>query len=95
MKKEFKEKQIEIYQDEQSLANKTQMLLTEMFKVATPTDFDKLKECELDDENVIIVEVSDMGLRIEDSDGYDVGYTGLESLSQVQQKIIIDTLLMD
>lgn len=91
-KQEFKAKQIEIFNDEVALANKTQKLLVELLESMSDDEREKLAGTELD----VYKEVVSMdanGLVYVDTDVNEEFECSLEELSQVQQKEIIDTIL--
>jgi len=90
--KEFKEKQIEIFNDEVALANKTQKLLVEMLEHMSENEREKLAGTELDVYKEI-VSIDSNGLVYVDTDVNEEFDCSLEELSQVQQKEIIDTIL--
>ena len=91
-KEEFKNKQIEIFNDEVALANKTHKVLFELLKSMTEDDLEKLAGTELDTYKEIVSINSD-GLVYVDTDVNEELDCSLEELSQIQQKEIIDTVL--
>ena len=91
-KEEFKDKQIEIFNDELALANKTHKVLFELLKSMSDDDLGKLAGTELDVYKEIVTINSD-GLVYVDTDVNEEFDCSLDELSQIQQKEIIDTVL--
>jgi len=90
--KEFKEKQIEIFNDEVALANKTQKLLVEMLEHMSENEREKLAGTELDVCKEV-VSIDSNGLVYVDTDVNEEFDCSLDELSQIQQKEIIDTII--
>ena len=90
--KEFKEKQIEIFNDEVALANKTQKLLVEMLEHMSENEREKLAGTELDVYKEV-VSIDSNGLVYVDTDVNEEFDCSLDELSQIQQKEIIDTII--
>jgi hypothetical protein len=91
-KEELKNKQIEIFNDEVALANKTQKVLVEILEHMSEEELEKLTGTELDIYKEI-VSIDGKGLVYVDTDVDEEFACSLEELSQIQQKEIIDTVL--
>ena len=91
-KPELKEKQIEIYNAEQKLADLTYSVLFELINAMTDTERQLLVGNELDG-NKEIVGIDSTGVNYEDTEVGDFCFCELEELSQIQQKEIIDAVI--
>ena len=90
----FKDRQIEIWKEEQKLHSKTQELLVDLLKSLTPEQLEKVTGIEID-EYSFIDKITPDGVTIgehvlDEEDYYSID---IEELSQATQKEIIDFIL--
>jgi hypothetical protein len=92
-KNDFKERQIEIFNDENSLKDKTQKLFVEILSEMSDDELVQLAGLELDVYKEI-VEVNKNGIIYIDTDINEEYSCEFEELSQTQQKELIDHILL-
>jgi hypothetical protein len=93
-KQDFKAKQIEIWEAEQKLAGKTLGVLFLLLDAMTDVERQELVGHELDTYKEIIG-IDGTGVNYTDTDANEEFFCELDELSQIQQKEIIDTVLLN
>lgn len=100
MKKEFKfskDRQVSIYRQELKLHEETQGFLFDLINMFTQEELDKLDTIEISEwQNVDRINIDNNNISLVISE-YDVDVLetkSIENLSQIQQKVIIDTIIL-
>jgi len=89
----FKERQIDIYNREKQLHKDTQVLLYDLLKSMTPDELASLEEFDLNEYDTIS-HISHELLIINNDMGDEVKTT-IDYLTQIQQKELVDFIMLD